>query len=512
MNEKQIILQQKIDQLKKESDRMPEQRSKEWLEMRKFGFGGSEVATLIGWNPYMKAKELIMKKLGLIESNWNGNVYTRWGTVQEENTKCFMEMIFNTYIVEINILKGEIEGQLYSPDGIGAVNLRYYDYEHEKALNNYFYILFEFKAPFCRIPSGIIPREYMPQVQSGLSVLKNADKALFVNSLYRLCSLTQIGLNSSYNINFHSSDKNKRYESGSDPVALGIIVVYQDDISQKKFKEFYEQHKEFDVIEDEEYDFSDNEDNNFNDTEDERDEFDFDDDGNDFDDFDEDENNNFSDTADEIEDKYSLNMLSIDQIIKYPPPITIAEKQQFTINHQNMINMVANNDYIYDPKTFQLAIRLPYEMDFGDTENDIVDRLFELVTNNNEKKYISELKIEYLEQFIIRKNLNKVEFINSQNIINENDNIDNSILENNIHKFFVNQIVQCRTKLEKVGNCEIIGFIPWKLYNCDIISVNRDPELINLIQTKISETIKILNEIHAAPANKKNELFQKYYG
>ena len=519
----QSQLQQKIIQLKIESNKMPEQRSNKWLEMRKFGFGGSEVASLLGINPYMKEKDLIRQKIGIVETKWNGNIYTRWGVVQEENTKRFIELIFNMNIEEINILKGAIDGQLYSPDGIGVVNLRYFDYEMSKALNKYFYTLFEFKAPFCRIPSGIIPKEYMPQIQSGLSVIDDIDNALFVNALYRMCSLTQFGLNNSYNINFHSSDKNKNYKPDSNPIALGIIVIYQNNESKKKFKEFYEKYEhDKDVVSDEsDYDDA------FDDVSDNGDIFDNDvafDDVNDNGDGNNSDNESETDPDDsdivkknvsscdrDIDNEYDFNMICIDQILKYPPAISNIEIQQFKTKNINNINEILSTSYNYNSKTFQSAIKLPYEMDFGDTKNDIVHRLFELITNNNENKYVSSLKIDYLDPFIVRKNLEKIEFMNSQNIITDEDKIDEITLNKNIHKFFVNQISQSRIRLEEHSDCEIIGFIPWKLFDCDVILVNRDMECITNIQSKITESIKILNEIHKASDEKKYELFNKYY-
>ena len=41
--------------------------------------------------------------------------------------------------------------------------------------------------------SGKIQKYYIPQIQSGLSVIKDADFALFVNSLNRICSLKTMG-------------------------------------------------------------------------------------------------------------------------------------------------------------------------------------------------------------------------------------------------------------------------------------------------------------------------------
>ena len=58
--------------------------STEWLELRKQGIGGSEIGTILGFNPYESAYTLWHKKLGLIpESDLSGNLAVWLGNVLE---------------------------------------------------------------------------------------------------------------------------------------------------------------------------------------------------------------------------------------------------------------------------------------------------------------------------------------------------------------------------------------------------------------------------------------------
>ena len=58
--------------------------SPEWLELRKQGIGGSEIGTILGFNPYESPYTLWHKKLGLIpESDLSGNLAVWLGNVLE---------------------------------------------------------------------------------------------------------------------------------------------------------------------------------------------------------------------------------------------------------------------------------------------------------------------------------------------------------------------------------------------------------------------------------------------
>lgn len=183
----------------------PAQRSPEWYDIKKKTIGGSEVATVIGLNPYRSVKSLIGEKVGICPNVFNGNSATRWGVLFEEITKQYTKQILKmtTDIFETGSIEGIISRQRYSPDGLGEVDLLNDLGELEKYI-----ILFEFKAPFKSIPNGQVPSHYMPQLQTGLLTCEIADAGIFVNNAYRKCSLQD-------------------YDLITNDYAQGLIFVYE---------------------------------------------------------------------------------------------------------------------------------------------------------------------------------------------------------------------------------------------------------------------------------------------
>ncbi len=163
------------------------QRSPEWYEKRSRSFGGSELAALMGQNQYKKAHALIIEKVR--GSNFTGSIATRWGVLFENVTKIWTEKVLRMEeaIEEMPSVNGFTEGQHFSPDGLGIVRLKNIDNEKE-----WYIVLFEFKAPFSTIPDGYVPKQYVPQLQAGLHSINVAHLAIFVNNMYRLCTLATL--------------------------------------------------------------------------------------------------------------------------------------------------------------------------------------------------------------------------------------------------------------------------------------------------------------------------------
>ena len=216
---------------------LPEQGSIEWLNGRKLSFGGSEIASLIGEgygktkratpkNTESQLKKLIAGKVGLDE--FKGNLYTRWGNLFEHSTERFAELMFKTKLKFTGSLPGRFVGQNYSPDGLGVVKMVIDGREQ------YVIALFEFKAPFSKIPIGTIPNHYIPQVKTGMISIDIADIAIFINNTYRKCSVSQFDLTSSYNTDFHTLAKARTHielkviSEVKTPIAMGFIYFSVD--------------------------------------------------------------------------------------------------------------------------------------------------------------------------------------------------------------------------------------------------------------------------------------------
>lgn len=197
------------------------QGTDEWVSLRSGYIGGSEMSTITGDNPYQKIYKLIQSKTGL--SIFTGNLATRWGQSFEKITVKIMNSLLNTKIYETGSVPGVIETQRYSPDGLSVVG---------DAI-----VLFEFKSPFSKIPDGNVPVHYIPQVKTGLCSIPITDYALFVNNMYRLCSLDD----NYYNQRFHKSDIKALVDIPEQmiPLAFGIIGFYQTDEQIIRFNNEY---------------------------------------------------------------------------------------------------------------------------------------------------------------------------------------------------------------------------------------------------------------------------------
>lgn len=211
----------------------PEQKTEDWYKIRKTTIGGSEIATLLGLNPYNNVKGMIAGKIGL--SSFNGNLATRWGNLFEYMTQKWCEIIFKMKapIIETGSIDGKIEGQRYSPDGLGVVE--FLNEDDEKT--NYI-ILFEFKAPFSSLPNKKIPKHYLPQVKTGLFTIPITEYGIFVNNCYRKCKIDDLNFTSNYDRDFHYQDY-KKLKNGLEKkttLACGVIYFY----TIKKYKKCIE--------------------------------------------------------------------------------------------------------------------------------------------------------------------------------------------------------------------------------------------------------------------------------
>jgi putative phage-type endonuclease len=216
----------------------PTQRSPEWYAIRKNTIGGSEIATVIGINPYNSVESMIAGKLGI--NSFNGNTACRWGTMFEHITEKFTQLILQISggIREAGSIPGVIDRQRYSPDGLGIVQLLNCDDEPE-----YYIILFEFKAPLGTLPNGKVPKHYSSQIQTGMISIPLTEYSIFVNNCYRKCALSDLGFSGVYDKIYHGGDyKKRKYGLEKEtPYGCGLICFYQTQMEFDKVTQYYGQ-------------------------------------------------------------------------------------------------------------------------------------------------------------------------------------------------------------------------------------------------------------------------------
>ena len=164
------------------------QRSQSWVKARQHTIGTSEIAVLTGASRFDTPSSLIRKKLH--PPNMSSNVACAWGRLFEPFARAYIEGHHATKVfgdtISLNLAKDQpLYGKVTcSPDG------------YFQALDGSI-VLLEFKCPFTRkIVVHKIPALYRDQVQTGLALSgEHVTKGLFVDCYFRMCSLSQLGMN-----------------------------------------------------------------------------------------------------------------------------------------------------------------------------------------------------------------------------------------------------------------------------------------------------------------------------
>ena len=161
------------------------QHSEKWKLVRKLGVGGSQIASILGCNPYGTLRELLYSKTEVVK--FESNEKMQWGNLFEELVKLYVERDKKITIFgeDIFIDTIDVNGLYYSPDGLtvmdGAITL------------------IEFKGPFSRIPNKCVPVSYVPQMKMGMEIIGIAVRSLYAEAVFRYCSAAQMGFGKDFN-------------------------------------------------------------------------------------------------------------------------------------------------------------------------------------------------------------------------------------------------------------------------------------------------------------------------
>ena len=210
------------------------QRDSSWYTAIGTTVGGSELAAIMGINPYSSFLDVVDTKISILDGgngNWNGgNEACWWGVLFEDIIGVYTEINLGSPLHGDEICVQAIAGHRNSPDGyiVGKFYLENDEFhlwttDMDPLIETFqMIVLLEFKCPLTRKPNGSIPKHYVPQVLSGLAVSPIAIRGLFVDSVFRKCCLLDLGDNPNYDTTYHFRDD----ASDRDPVAWGIILVY----------------------------------------------------------------------------------------------------------------------------------------------------------------------------------------------------------------------------------------------------------------------------------------------
>jgi len=138
---------------------LPEQRTKEWYEMRKDKLTASSLATAIGHCHFQTRDELILGKIE--EKPFEPNPITEWGVKYEDVAIMFYEELFNVKVLDFGMVPHpEFEAFGASPDGICD----------DTGNDEYVARMVEIKCPPKRKFTKSVPQHYLMQVQGQLEV------------------------------------------------------------------------------------------------------------------------------------------------------------------------------------------------------------------------------------------------------------------------------------------------------------------------------------------------------
>jgi hypothetical protein len=223
---------------------LPPQGSPAWKNQRSSSalggkktpsIGGSEIGYLLGQNKYRTEEDFLREKLGLAQ--FTGSTITRWGNLFEESLFVVVDRLFATRRFETGSIPGlrNKSGdpiQTYSPDGVGVVDRELFftvaeKYGGEKEargirrdeLPEKMVVLFEAKCPYRRTPGERIPENYISQPLIGAVTIKIVDISMFVDAMFRTCSIGDFDFSLDHNPRDHKS----RPRGVSHPLAIGII-------------------------------------------------------------------------------------------------------------------------------------------------------------------------------------------------------------------------------------------------------------------------------------------------
>ena len=171
---------------------------------------------LTGASPFDTPSSLMRKKLHA--PDLSNNVACAWGKLFEPFARAYIEWEHNTQVfgntISLNLAEDHpLYGKVTcSSDG------------YFQALDGSI-VLLEFKCPFKRkIAVNKIPSLYRNQVQTGLALSGElVTKGLFVDCCFRMCSLSQLGMNLAHNAGPHNGSIHKTKTPF--PRAWGICIL-----------------------------------------------------------------------------------------------------------------------------------------------------------------------------------------------------------------------------------------------------------------------------------------------
>lgn len=434
----------------------PVQGTQAWLQGRMYTVGGSEISSIVGCNPFSTMEQLVSQKTGL--TKFTGNAATRWGNLFEN----ISELLFKTLFIESN---AEKENKIYATGGIQHSTILNHKYSPDGLCvlpfeGEYKITLLEFKSPFSSVPSGTVPKHYVPQVKAGLCTIDITETAVFVNNMFRKCSLEQLDFGLEYDTSYHKDTVTKMRGIEAAP-ANGVILIYIKRVNMVSFTKHY---REFIDGRVDEYI------GNFK--------------------FNNESNTNNSVTDNEFVTGYGSDDSDDDE--------TIEEiRARFMCNDGSSI--------LYDIQDAMSSGKL---IDFGKMGGNLFNQFLELYKSDNTESFLDIKCVKpQINNLLLQKKSKNFIIPNELNYVRDSSYIMNICKQYNFGKIIDKFLSRCR-----INGDVPIGYLPWKLLKGSNIVVEKEPGYLDLHKEKIDTVIDIVKAINIEETDmEKIKKFQTYF-
>ena len=212
---------------------LPEQRSREWFQLRDTMLTASSLADALGKGHFRTREQLLIEKSSKDPPPRFGNAITEWGVRYEPIATTFYEKINNLEVLEFGLVphpKFKIFGA--SPDGICS----------QDSPEDYIGRMLEIKCPPKRKFTEEVPPHYWMQVQGQLECCNLEE-----------CDFLQVKLEEYQNKEEYSEDENQLGENGKTEndlpkgLVLSFITTKEEETKYHyEYSEFYKSLEEID--------------------------------------------------------------------------------------------------------------------------------------------------------------------------------------------------------------------------------------------------------------------------
>ncbi len=438
------------DLLEKYKD-APEQGTEAWKKVREGSVGGSEISIITGDNPYKNLPQFIKERCGLTKSGYSDNMYTRWGSIFEDVIQNLTELLLNCKVSNVGSIDGVIERHRYSLDGLTTVGLKWRNQNEQKGANKIKELSTWKKilelAENTKIGKERGINEYIPDIAFNMDILFETIKSLIDYLSNETISLQIINFLLEFKCPLNSVPNGSVPQLYYPQVKAGLCdlkgICDTGLFINASFRKCSYRHWKFSKDYDEDYHQADVK----------------------------------GKYKEDVKKYFNLPIalgaicvyISLDDLNNEMSPPEFGTPEYDIYKYEKMARTKITNRGQYGSE---------HLLDFGNCDKDMFNNMMVLLKS----KYLSSYLVEPI---VYNKRLSRIKFIQAQGIKKPQKEFSRSNVINEFKTW-------CYDK-EYVP----IGYIPWKLFELNIIVVEPEPLFLENIKDKVKEVMEIIDELKA---------------